>query len=48
MPPGRLFFTYLNRERFLEWAGKIGESTRRIVEAIFNRPQWDSEPAAPA
>ena len=47
MPPGKLFFTDWNRERFLEWAGKIGESTRGIVEAIFDRSAVEQQACRP-
>ena len=37
MPPDKLFFADWNRDRFLGWAGKTGDCTRRVVEAILDR-----------
>lgn len=37
MPPDKLFFVDWNRDRFLNWAEKIGSATRQVVEAILER-----------
>ena len=37
MPPDKLFFIEWNRDRFLRWAEKTGDATRRVVEAILDR-----------
>lgn len=37
MPPDKLFFADWNRDRFLSWAEKIGNSTQLVVQAILDR-----------
>ena len=37
MPPDKFFFVDWDKERFLRWAGKIGPSTKKIVNAIIER-----------
>lgn len=37
MPPDKTFFTDWNRDRFLEWADKIGCATQEVVKSILDR-----------
>ncbi len=37
MPPEKLFFADWDRERFLSWAARTGENTRKVVQAILDR-----------
>ena len=37
MPPDKLFFVDWDKDRFLNWAGKIGPSTNKVVKAIIER-----------
>jgi transposase len=36
MPPSHRFYAEWNPARFIQWAGKTGESTARLVEEILN------------
>lgn len=47
MPPDKLFFTDWDKERFLEWSAKIGVSTRRVVESIFDRAVVEQQACRP-
>lgn len=47
MPPDKLFFTDWDKERFLEWSAKIGVSTRRVVESIFDRSVVEQQACRP-
>jgi hypothetical protein len=37
MPPEKLFFADWDKQRFLDWSSKIGQSTRKTIEAILDR-----------
>jgi len=36
MPPSHRFYSEWNPARFIQWAGKTGESTARLMEEILN------------
>ncbi|MDI9497452.1 MAG: IS21 family transposase [Bacillota bacterium] len=37
LPPEKLFYTDWDRGRFLNWAGKIGPSTRAVIQSFFDQ-----------
>ena len=37
MPPDKLFFADWDSERFLAWAGRVGDNTKKVVQAIIER-----------
>jgi len=37
MPPGKLFFVDWDAERFLNWAGKIGRSCKKVIQGVLDK-----------